>query len=380
MAPVERERPQLAPGELGRSWTREKLARANSERAQQQVGRARPKVDEADGRKQQPMSPLRVARDESERGIYVTATNSIETGDKVERVKLMTGHNLDGPTSCWRRPGQSRAQTTRHHDKFRCGPSDDQENSPGLCEAANKQCETFKNHHQHKRSKAALGAPKLGAELRSATTRPRRRVVALLALALVALMVRRAQSYQLTNNLIANNLPPKFVHSAGSGGGASLGATSEIVVRVKEGPQSIGKLIYTLRGEDPDEDPLTFGVLGTMASDLLRVENVPGNQANVYLRRELDRETTESHQVVVTLTDGKLGRGNWVSSRADVATFSLWRRLAWSCASRAAANSPTLSHELQNTHTKHKNKRLIEQITKSMLIIVSTENWRSTLR
>jgi hypothetical protein len=148
----------------------------------------------------------------------------------------------------------------------------------------------------------------------------------LLLATLVAIQL--ADSYQVTNNLIANNLPPKFVQSlsaaagaagATSGAGVGTGAAgtttnSEIVVRVKEGPQSIGRLIYTLKGEDPDDDPLTFGVLGTMASDLLRVENVPGNQANVYLRKELDRETTESHQVVITLTDGKLGRGNWVST------------------------------------------------------------------
>lgn len=131
--------------------------------------------------------------------------------------------------------------------------------------------------------------------------------------------IKTISAYQLTNNLIANNLPPKFVQTASGGGGSSSTSTgsgqstSEIVLRVKEGPQSIGKLIYTLRGEDPDDDPLTFGVLGAMASDLLRIENVPGNQANVYLRKELDRETTESHQVVITLTDGKLGKGNWVS-------------------------------------------------------------------
>lgn len=116
------------------------------------------------------------------------------------------------------------------------------------------------------------------------------------------------RGYQLTNNLIANNLPPKFITSQ-----PGQVSNSEIVVRVKEGAGSIGKLIYTLKGEDPDDDPLTFNVLGSMASDLLRIENVPGNQANVYLRKELDRETTESYQVVITLTDGKLGRGNWVS-------------------------------------------------------------------
>lgn len=116
--------------------------------------------------------------------------------------------------------------------------------------------------------------------------------------------------YQLTNNLIASNLPPKFVTTNSQQMG---GSNSEIVVRVKEGPGSIGKLIYTLRGEDPDDDPITFGVLGSMASDLLRIENVPKNQANVYLKKELDRETTESYQVVITLTDGKLGRGNWIT-------------------------------------------------------------------
>ena len=124
--------------------------------------------------------------------------------------------------------------------------------------------------------------------------------------------IRAAAAYQLTNNLIANNSPPRFASLA-----PALGSNSEIVVRVKEGPQSIGRLIFTLRGEDPDEDPLTFGVLGSLASDLLRVENVPGNQANVYLRKELDRETAESHQVVITLTDGKLGRGNWVSRERE---------------------------------------------------------------
>lgn len=134
---------------------------------------------------------------------------------------------------------------------------------------------------------------------------------------LMAFSNQQVSAYQLANNLIANNLPPKFItgtSGAGTGAiGSGVGSNSEIVVRVKEGSASIGKLIYTLKGEDPDDDPLTFGVLGSLASDLLRIENVPGNQANVYLRKELDRETTESYQVVITLTDGKLGRGNWVS-------------------------------------------------------------------
>lgn len=138
------------------------------------------------------------------------------------------------------------------------------------------------------------------------------RVFTLAIVVVLALALAGGSAYQLTNNLIANNLPPKFITSTG-GAGSHQASNSEIVVRVKEGPSSIGRLIYTLKGEDPDEDPLTFGVLGSTASDLLRIENLPGNQANVFLRKELDRETTESYQVVITLTDGKLGRGNWVS-------------------------------------------------------------------
>lgn len=173
--------------------------------------------------------------------------------------------------------------------------------------------------HRLQRPAARLGADRSRRQFVPALTTNviRRRQAAgagcLLALALLSAV---CQAYQLTNNLIANNLPPKFIQSPA--GAAASGVNSEIVVRVKEGPQSIGKLIYTLKAEDPDEDPLTFGVLGTMASELLRIENTPGNQANVYLRKELDRETTESHQLVITLTDGKLGKGNWVSSGAPL--------------------------------------------------------------
>lgn len=139
-------------------------------------------------------------------------------------------------------------------------------------------------------------------------------IITTISLVLLLNLAKQTNSYQLANNLIANNLPPKFISSSSSSSAAAAAATnSEIVVRVKEGPASIGRLIYTLKGEDPDDDPLTFGVLGSMASDLLRIENVPGNQANVYLRKELDRETTESYQMVITLTDGKLGRGNWIT-------------------------------------------------------------------
>ncbi|CAG2110523.1 unnamed protein product, partial [Medioppia subpectinata] len=88
---------------------------------------------------------------------------------------------------------------------------------------------------------------------------------------------------------------------------------SEIVVRVKEGESSLNKQIYHLYGEDPDGDELRFGVLGTIGSDLLRIESVPPNEAKVYLKKELDREIQDSYTLVLTLTDGKLGKGNYIT-------------------------------------------------------------------
>lgn len=174
--------------------------------------------------------------------------------------------------------------------------------------------EIYSNMTEEDREKSSVNNPnRCQNNNKRCMTSVRRTSTSFLPLAVFSLSLflsSYSEGYQLTNNLIANNLPPKFITSSTVGQPSS---NSEIVVRVKEGPASIGKLIYTLKAEDPDEDPLTFGVLGSMASDLLRIENVPENQANVYLRKELDRETTESYQVVITLTDGKLGRGNWVS-------------------------------------------------------------------
>ena len=87
---------------------------------------------------------------------------------------------------------------------------------------------------------------------------------------------------------------------------------SEIVVRVKEGQSSLNKQIIHLTGEDSDGDPIKFGVLGTLGTDLLRIEPVPPNEANVFLKKELDREIQDSYTLVLTLTDGKLGKGNYV--------------------------------------------------------------------
>lgn len=75
-----------------------------------------------------------------------------------------------------------------------------------------------------------------------------------------------------------------------------------------------GSLIYTLRGFDPDGDPLTFGIRhSSYDSEVLRIETAGNNEANVYLNKELDRETRDEYSIVLTLTDNRLGDGNYVT-------------------------------------------------------------------
>lgn len=74
-----------------------------------------------------------------------------------------------------------------------------------------------------------------------------------------------------------------------------------------------GSLIYKLKGSDPDGDTLTFGVINTFNSDILKVENTGNNEANIYLNKELDRETKDEYSIILTLTDNKLGEGNFVT-------------------------------------------------------------------
>ena len=103
------------------------------------------------------------------------------------------------------------------------------------------------------------------------------------------------------------NLPPRFV--------TLPGYSSDIVLAIKEGNSSLNKEIYRLAGEDPNGDKLKFGVMGPIGSDILRIENdspMP-NQATIYLRKELDRETQPSYSLVLTLTDGRLAKGSFVS-------------------------------------------------------------------
>ncbi|XP_053979716.1 cadherin-23 [Hylaeus volcanicus] len=102
----------------------------------------------------------------------------------------------------------------------------------------------------------------------------------------------------------ARNNPPRFLTDG----------QTEIILRLKEGPDTpVGSLIYRLRGVDPDGDSLTFGVRDQPGSDVIRVENFSPNEANIYLNKLLDRETRDEYALVLTLTDGRLGEGNFLT-------------------------------------------------------------------
>ncbi|CAH0553788.1 unnamed protein product, partial [Brassicogethes aeneus] len=89
---------------------------------------------------------------------------------------------------------------------------------------------------------------------------------------------------------------------------------TEIVLRLKEGGETpVGTLIYKLRGADPDGDRLLFGVRNSQVSDIIRVESTSRTEASVFLNKELDREERDEYALVLTLTDGHLGQGNYVT-------------------------------------------------------------------
>uniref|UniRef100_A0A182PGR0 Cadherin domain-containing protein n=1 Tax=Anopheles epiroticus TaxID=199890 RepID=A0A182PGR0_9DIPT len=89
---------------------------------------------------------------------------------------------------------------------------------------------------------------------------------------------------------------------------------AEIVIRLKEFPETpVGTLIYRLRGYDADGDPLTFGVQKSADSHIIRLKQNTSNEAFVYLNHELDREAREEYTLILTLTDGRLGEGNFVT-------------------------------------------------------------------
>ncbi|XP_018347185.1 PREDICTED: cadherin-23 [Trachymyrmex septentrionalis] len=102
----------------------------------------------------------------------------------------------------------------------------------------------------------------------------------------------------------ARNNPPRFL----------IDGQTEIVLRLKEESETpIGSLIYKLKGVDPDNDILTFGVREQPGSDVIQVENFGLNEANIYLNKLLDRETRDEYALVLTLTDGRLGEGNFIT-------------------------------------------------------------------
>ncbi|CAH0714568.1 unnamed protein product, partial [Brenthis ino] len=103
---------------------------------------------------------------------------------------------------------------------------------------------------------------------------------------------------------VSANRPPRFLFDG----------RSEIVLRLKEGPDTpVGSLIYRLRGVDPDGDTLQFGIREQVGSDILRIEAISSNEANIYLVKELDREVRDEYSFVLTLTDGHLGEGNFIT-------------------------------------------------------------------
>ena len=113
------------------------------------------------------------------------------------------------------------------------------------------------------------------------------------------------------------NSPPRFMLDK-TNNGANIGG-SGIVLRLKEGgikagQPTVGTKIYHLRGFDNDGDPLTFGVVSN-PDGIIKVQNDPrgSNEANVVLARELDAEQKTQYEVVLSLTDGRLGLGNFIT-------------------------------------------------------------------
>ncbi|CAG9578961.1 unnamed protein product [Danaus chrysippus] len=132
---------------------------------------------------------------------------------------------------------------------------------------------------------------------RSAKTPPRVRLKpAICAITIIWLMI--------CVEVISANRPPRFL----------IDGRSEIVIRLKEGPDTpVGSLIYRLRGVDSDGDTLRFGIREQVGSDILRIEAISSNEANIYLVKELDREIRDEYSFVLTLTDGHLGEGNYIT-------------------------------------------------------------------
>jgi cadherin 23 len=109
---------------------------------------------------------------------------------------------------------------------------------------------------------------------------------------------------------VSANSPPKFVLDQNTG--------PDIVIRLKEGRDTPpGTVIYRAKAFDPDGDPLTFGVISRKdlsSSDIVDIVNENGSyEASLVLKRPLDAESETEHQLVLTLTDDRLGNGNFIT-------------------------------------------------------------------
>ncbi|KAJ8972931.1 hypothetical protein NQ317_011741 [Molorchus minor] len=110
--------------------------------------------------------------------------------------------------------------------------------------------------------------------------------------------------FLLNVRFVVCNRPPRFL----------IDGQTEIVLRLKEGTETpVGTLIYKLRGFDADGDALKFGIRPAPESKVIRVESTSPTEANVYLNKELDREEQDEYALVLTLTDGLLGHGNFIT-------------------------------------------------------------------
>ena len=102
------------------------------------------------------------------------------------------------------------------------------------------------------------------------------------------------------------NTPPKFLLDENQNGG--------VVIPLKEGLDTPpGTVIYRAKGFDPDGDPLVFGVVSRSEDGLVEVVSENNNEASIVLRKYLDAEVQTEHQLVLTLTDNRLGTGNYMT-------------------------------------------------------------------
>ncbi|XP_070544681.1 cadherin-related family member 1-like [Ptychodera flava] len=97
---------------------------------------------------------------------------------------------------------------------------------------------------------------------------------------------------------VQGNLPPQFSPIPGTSPQKYYNMDKE---RYRE-DFPVGETMYILIAQDPDGDPITFGI--TTGSDFFDVSDQNDTHANVKLIQELDYETATSHDITWTLHDG----------------------------------------------------------------------------